>query len=127
MFQLHVQLQVLLQYSTIFVQECDTTTIMLPGGKTGSPVFLWGIAELRLIVRFCDSSISITVIISARKQFHYKKGASFGVVHCKMSCATSRTMPQFDLIQSEIKDHYKKSCDKYHGHYKLPCHNVIIS
>jgi len=32
-----------------------------------------------------------------------------------------------NLIQSEIKDHYKKSCDKYHGHYKLPCHNVIIS
>jgi len=38
------------------------------------------------------------LIISARKQFHYKKGATFGVVHYKMSCGASQIMPQFDPI-----------------------------
>ena len=60
---------------------------------------------------------------SERKLFHYKKGSDFGVVHCKMRCGTSRIMPQF-----EIKDHYKKTCDKYHGFYwyKLPGHKLKI-
>ena len=38
------------------------------------------------------------LIVSARKQFHYRKGVNFRIVHYKMTCGTSRIMPHFDPI-----------------------------
>ena len=53
--------------------------------------------------------------------FHCKKGTDFGVVHYKMKLRHASI-----FFQSEIKPHYKKHGDKYHGYYKLPGHRVTM-
>ena len=110
MFQLHVQPQVLLQYSTCSVQQCcyNTATNMLPQGKN----------RFSNVFKFCDL-LSITdnfcqEAVPLEKRYQFRKLVTTKwVVEQTESCRI--------LIQFEIKDRYKKSCDKYHGHYKLPC------
>ena len=61
--------------------------VCCPGVKPGSPIFSHFVVHQYQFL-----------IISARKQFHYRKGLNFGIVHYKMSCGTSRIMPHFDPI-----------------------------